>query len=90
MNIIYRNGSRHVCMYVCVCVCVCVYYYYYYYYYYCNNNINKLKNIYIRLIYSMAWKFICNLRFREVLQSSDIEHSPNYIAHGLPQTHKVN
>ena len=88
------------------------------------------KYIYLRFIYLMPWKFVCDLRFHEVLQKtivrqitkgnsfmklnvvknfqgikyinlkytylllllcnssiSDIEHSPNYIALGSPQTH---
>ena len=51
----------------------------------------------------MAWKFVCDLMFHEVLQTtiirqimkgkssiSDIEHFPNYITLGSPQTLKVN
>ena len=108
---------------------------YIYIYIYINNNYNKW--IYIRFIYLMPWKFICNLWFHKVLQTtiirqtivvsktswnrrsqtnfrgikyinlihiyllllllsllynsstSDIEHSPNYITLGLPQSELV-
>ena len=48
-----------------------------------------IMNIF-NLIYSMPWKFVCDLRFHEVLQTKIIEHSPNYIRLGSPQTHKGN
>ena len=49
--------------------------------------------MYIRFIYLMPWKlsniYIYLLLFHNS-SISDIEHSPNYIAIGSPQTHKLN
>ena len=51
-------------IYVCVCVCVCVCVLTY------NNNINK--KIFIRFVYILPWKFGCDLRFHEILQTTII------------------
>ena len=52
-----------------------------------------IKEYILDFIYFIPWKFVCDLRFHEVLQTTiiwQITKEKNYIALGSSQTHKVN